>query len=951
MHEPIQTMRKSLQLLTAALVLSTNLLFAGNPVSGSRYQMPANVTADDYIAKTIILKVKDQYRGQCSNENVNIPSVQRVLANMGQVDIHKIFPNHQKPSRETNEYGNKLVDLSLIYEMHYKSDVDLIKSINALLNTGALEFAEPKFLPKVSAYTPNDPQQSTQWFLAKVKLFDAWGVQQGDTNVVIGITDTGTDTDHPDLAANIKHNYADPINGIDDDNDGYIDNFSGWDVGENDNDAQVGNCGTCDHGSHVSGCADAVTDNGVGVAGPGFKCKFIPVKIADATGALTKAYEGITYAADAGCQIINCSWGGAGGGSFGQQVIDYATFNKNSLVVVAAGNNNSSIEFFPAAYNNAFCIAATSTNDSKSSFSNYGSYIDVCAPGSNIYSTVYDNSYVSYSGTSMASPIAAGCAAIVKSQNPSFNALQIGEQLRITADNIYSVPANGGLLNQLGSGRINLYNALVSSGPSVRANNLNVVDNNDNVFIVNDTLRITGDFTNYLSPTTALGVTLTTTSTYVTILDGSTTVGVLGTMATTNNIADPFTVKINANAPQNTVITFKLTFTDGSYTSFQIFKETVNVDYLNITMNDVFTTNSSKGRLCYNSVSQADGLGFDYQNNGTLAYETGFMVGTSSGVSDNVRGASAGATDEDFAVVQTIQKNDPPVWSDFDTYGKFNDNVAPVSQHLTVSHRSASWINAPDSKYHIFEYTIKNTGSSTLSNLWAGIMSDWDIQTYANNKAAEDAGLKMGYAWCTDAGGLYAGIKLLTSVGGFNHYAIDNVTGGGGLDLSNGFDDSEKFTALSTSRATAGGTGTGNDVIDVVGTGPFTLATNDSVTVAFALIAGNELDDIQSSATQAQIKYDLMTAIKENNGAIITSNAYPNPAKSQVIIPFYLRTVSPVQLEVVDNMGRVLESRKLTSVVAGENQITLDVANYANGIYHFRLSSAQGTAAGTIQKM
>lgn len=945
-------MRKSLQLLAAVLMLSTNLLFAGNVGSGSRYQLPANVTADDYMSKTIVLKVKEQYRGLCSNENVNIPSVQRVLSSIGTTDIHKIFPRHQKPARETNEYGMKLIDLSLMYQLHYNSNADLIKSINALLNTGVLEFAEPKFLPKVFAYTPNDPQQSSQWFLAKIKLFDAWGVQQGDTNVVIGIVDTGTDTDHPDLAANIKHNYADPVNGIDDDNDGFIDNFSGWDVGENDNDAQVGSCAVCDHGSHVSGCADAVTDNNVGVAGPGFKCKFLPVKIADAAGVLSHSYEGITYAADAGCQIINCSWGGSGGGSFGQQIIDYATINKNSLVVVAAGNNSSSLEFFPAAFNNAFCIAATNTNDSKASFSNYGSYIDVCAPGNNIYSTVFDNSYVSYSGTSMASPIAAGCAAIIKSQNPSFNAWQIGEQLRITADNIYGVSGNSGYPDQLGSGRINLYNALINSGPSVRANNISVTDNNDNVFIVNDTLRITGDFTNYLSPTTALGVVLSTNSTYVTIIDGTTTVGVLGTMATTNNMADPFTVKVNSNAPQNTVITFKLTFTDGSYTAFQIFKETVNVDYLNITMNDVFTTNTSKGRLCYNNVSQAEGLGFDYQNNGTLAYETGFMVGTSSGVSDNVRGASGGNTDDDFAVLQTIQKNDPAVWSDFDTYGKFRDNIAPVSQHVTVSHRSASWVSTPATKYHIFEYSIMNTGPSTLNNLWAGIMSDWDIQTYANNKADEDAGLKMGYAWCTDAGGFFAGIKLLTNVGGFNHYAIDNITGGsGGLDLSNGFDDAEKFAALSTPRATAGGTATGNDVIDVVGTGPFTLAANDSVVVAFALIAGNELADIQYSATQAQIKYDLMTAIKENNGDIITSNAYPNPAKSQVIIPFYLRTVSPVQLEVVDNMGRVLETRKLTGVVTGENQITLDVAHYANGIYHFRLSSAQGAAAGTIQKM
>ena len=168
---------------------------------------------------------------------------------------------------------------------------------------------------------------------------------------MIGIIDTGTDPDHPDLAANLKHNYADPINGLDDDGDGYVDNFNGWDLGESDNDATV-NANT--HGSHVSGCAAAVTDNGVGVASPGFNCKFLPVKISNAGGTLTMGYEGIVYAADHGCNVINCSWGGGGGGALGQNAIDYATINKDALVVCAAGNNSSNQTFYPAAYNYVF---------------------------------------------------------------------------------------------------------------------------------------------------------------------------------------------------------------------------------------------------------------------------------------------------------------------------------------------------------------------------------------------------------------------------------------------------------------------------------------------------------------------------------------------------------------------------------------------------------------------
>jgi hypothetical protein len=210
----------------------------------------------------------------------------------------------------------------------------------------------------------------------------------------------------------------------------------------------------------------------------------------------------------------------------------------------------------------------------------------------------------------------------------------------------------------------------------------------------------------------------------------------------------------------------------------------------------------------------------------------------------------------------------------------------------------------------------------------------------------------MGYAYCTDAGGFYAGIKLLTNNAGFNHYAIDNITGGsGGVDLSNGYDEAEKFTTLSTPRATAGGAGTGNDVIDVVSTGPFTIATGDSVTVAFALICGNELGDIQASATAAQIKYDLATAVNENNGSIVTINAYPNPATNSTVIPFYLRKMNTVRMEVVDINGRLIRTENIKNVNLGENQITLDLTGYATGLYHFRLIAGEEVATGAIQKL
>jgi serine protease len=940
-------MNKSI--LSLGLLISFAIGITTSNAKTSRYFLQPGVTTADYAANTIIFKVKPAYRTYCSESAINIPAFQKLLVGMNTIRVNKIYPRHTPPAQLTNELGQKFVDLSLIYELQYASNADLIKSINSIINSGIVEYAEPKFIPTVS-FIPNDPQLGNQSFLGKIQAYDAWDIVQGDTNTVIGITDTGSDMDHPDLVNKIKLNYADPINGIDDDGDGFVDNYRGWDVGESDNNPQVGNCGTCSHGSHVSGCAAAQTDNNIGVASPGYKCMYLPVKIANASGSLTKAYEGIVYAADHGCQIINCSWGGQGGGTYGQDIVDYATINKNSLVVVAAGNNASNLNFYPAAYNYALCVAATNINDSKANFSNYGGYIDICAPGSGIFSTYFDNAYSSQSGTSMASPIVAGCAGIVKSYFPSYNAQQIGEQLRVTADNIYNIPSNATYLNQLGSGRVNLFSAVTLNSVSVRVNNINIVDNNDNILVVNDTMRITGNIINYLDPTTNLILTLTTTSPYVTILDGSTTVGAMSTLSTTNNLSDPFTVKINPNAPQNAVVAFKLLIQDGSYNDFQLFNATVNVDYLNITINEVITTNTSNGGLCYNSQAQTDGLGFSYPGDTSLTYEAGFMVGINGNVSDNVRG-TATTNDDDFAAINVIQKHEPGIWSDYDTYGKFNDQLNTNPIGVDVSYRSMSWSNAPDNKYHIFEYTIKNTNSTALNNLYAGIMSDWDIMAYANNKAAEDLALKMGYIYSTDVNGLYGGIKLLTS-GGFKHYAIDNITGGGGgVDISGGYSSTLKYQTLSTNRANAGGAGTGNDVIDVVSTGPFSIAAGDSIIVAFAMIAGSELGSIQSSAIAAQNQYNLVTSIQENpNSELVVGEAYPNPSSDNLTIPIFLKNASTVNVSLVDNLGREVLKFEYLRLAAGQQQLNLSMNDLTNGLYHYVVRSKNALMSGSVVK-
>ncbi|MGQ0828344.1 MAG: S8 family serine peptidase [Bacteroidota bacterium] len=929
--------------------IAAQTINADTKYSGTHFKMPDNIQPGDYMDRTVIIKVNAKYRSNCSAASIENGSFKELYTAIGGSGLKKKFPNTKAPVRYTNAQGQRFADLSLIYEFSYSASISLEKVINKFISLQLFEYVEPHYIPH-SCYTPNDPDMLFQYAMTNIQAENAWGVNtttaRGDTNVVIGIADTGVEPAHSDLVKNIKYNYADTIGAGDEDSDGYIDNYRGWDLADNDNDPFWGGN---PHGVHVSGIAAASVDNATGMAGVGFNCKFLPVKVADASGTLIKAYEGITYAAEHGCAVINCSWGGAGGGQLGQDVVTYATINKNSLVVAAAGNDGADQLFFPASYDYVISVGSTKDDDRRASTSNYNYTVDVCAPGESIYSTYSGNSFSFQSGTSMASPCAAGAAAIIKSFYPSYTALQIGARLKTTCDNIYPLMSPT-YKDKLGSGRINLYRAITDAVmPSVTMSLRNITDNDDNAFVVGDTLDISGNYTNYLGPAVNLTATLSTTSVFINMLDNTTTLGAIATMGVANNNADPFKVRIVAGTPQNQSVTFKITYSDPatSYTAVEYFTVVVNVDYINIAINDIATSVNGRGRIGYNADNQVGGLGFNYMNQGTILYDAGFMIGIDTlQVSDAVRGTAAGSNDADFQSVVNVRRMVPSVFSEFDVDGKFNDNPsASGSLPVSVHHQAFAWTTAGDRKYVILQYIISNTGTVPLTNLYAGICADWDINisTYASNRASFDSLNKMGYVYYTGINGTYAGIKLLTNSAPVVHYAIDNVAGGsGGVDLyGGGFDSKEKYTALSKNRVNAGVSGAGADVIDVVSTGPYTVAAGDSIKVAFALIAGDSLADLKKSAINAQIKYDGLTVVgipKVENANRNVMNIYPNPASRESIIDISIAETATVELKIFNILGKEITTIVSEKMQAGAHHFLYDTSLLSNGVYYYQLS-------------
>ncbi|HEX9758433.1 MAG TPA: S8 family serine peptidase [Nitrospiria bacterium] len=331
-----------------------------------------------------------------------------------------------------------------------------------------VEYVEPNGLFQIQL-TPNDTRFSELYGMhntgqtggtvdADIDTPEAWDIQTGTGTIIVADIDTGVDYNHSDLAANMWTNSGEiPNNGIDDDGNGFVDDYRGWDFVSNDNNPMDDH----GHGTHTSGTVAAVGNNGIGVAGVTWNAQIMPVKFLNASGGGTFAAgaAAIIYAADMGAHISSNSWGcGPSSGCFSQVVEDAIAYanTKGMLFIVAAGNSNNNNDgtiFYPCTANqpNVICVAATDHNDQKAGFSNYGATtVDLGAPGVNTLSTTPNNTYSVFSGTSMATPHVAGAAALLLSHSPSLTVDQVRSALFNHVDLIPSMAGRtvtGGRLN------------------------------------------------------------------------------------------------------------------------------------------------------------------------------------------------------------------------------------------------------------------------------------------------------------------------------------------------------------------------------------------------------------------------------------------------------------------------------------------------------------------------
>lgn len=764
------------------------------------YRLPSGVSRDQISDQWIIVKLKETATslGDARNE---------VVA------LHEI------------EAGKRSV-LDGMCKVKLQKGEDPIELINRLLKNENVLYAEP-ILDYQPLYLPSDPDNITnQGYLNQISAPAAWDITRGDDDITIAIIDSGLDLDHEDLSSSIWTNDDDPIDGLDNDGNGYVDDFYGYDFADEDNDP---NADGSSHGTRVGALAGADTDNSVGLSGVGFNSKIAALKGFRTIGTTSNnLFEAIIYAADNGMQVLNLSWGSLRDGLQSEQdIIDYAVLEKNAVVVAAAGNTNVDGKFHPASYDNVLSVGAVSSSDNKWSSSTFNYSVDLMAPGVAIYSALKDDEYGVDNGTSYASPMVAGTAALVLSEFPELNARQVMERIRVSVDDIYDVGSNSSFEGKLGMGRLNVFNAVSKTNlKSLRVRNFEAETSISSALFFGDTVTVTANFTNFLNTLSNPLISISSPDNNFTIIQNSLSPGRITTL---EEKTLSFEIVLDQALEPNTELAVRLDYSDGTYADFQFLETVTAPDYFDMGSNLKMTV-AGNGNLAFADASFEEGIGMEF-NGSTILKHAGILLATSeTAVSDNiVSGYSFDGREQDFTNRTNFKLLHHPVADQFG-YSAFEDEA----NQLLIEQSSYSFDNED---FLILKYRVVNNSNSELTDLNFGFFSDFDLGSGIANKAEFEQ--SEGYFLTKDTSeALFVGTKIIGD--GTARYSAMDISNENGntADIEDVFSDTEKYDFLRNQQIdSAGILGIGNDVAMINGLtfNPIPAYESEFVTVILAL--------------------------------------------------------------------------------------------------------------------
>ncbi|MGB3477790.1 MAG: S8 family serine peptidase [bacterium] len=772
--------------------------------------------------------------------------------------IDKIFKSAEKHSvvQYIETPQGKIVQIPQlfnVYRLTFPEASDIQELVRIFTWNPYVEYAEPNYLAQM-CLTPNDPLFGQQWGFTKIQASDAWDIETGDTSVVIGILDTGIDTNHIDLASHLWVNTDEiPGNGIDDDGNGYIDDIYGWNFVDDTSDVDDG----AGHGSHCAGIVSAVTDNSIGVAGTSWDSKLMAVKVLNnnGVGLYSDIAQGIYYAADNGAKVINMSLGGYAFSQMWEDALVYAY--ATSVPVGAAGNDAVVDSFYPACFDVVLGVAGTDSVDIKWDGSNYGEWVDLSAPAVFILSTKLDDNYGYFTGTSEAAPFVSGVAALVASYKPTFSTGAIMNMITNNTDPIDSL--NPGYAGMLGSGRLNAYKVLIGdSFPDLVVYSDTIDDSsgdNDGIPDAGETVNLILVLQNNGTDATGVSTILHTDDIDITISDSTASFGDILAREKGANSSDVFTFSVSDTCPQHDVL-FQLYITanSGAFEDTVEFSIATQAEY---NVSGIIDTNTTWHKGTYIVVGNTL-----VQSGVTLTIEPGAEIRIDPGLYIRVDGnLNAIGTEEDSII---FTRNDTTArWDRL----WFTSGSRDTIKYCRIEWAGNTGILSEGDSLYVGYSTISNNFQPSGADYGAGIHSSGSAtithNAITNNSSGSDGG----------GGGIYVdGLATISNntisynfapYGGGGIWAVGNVT----IANNSIFCNSDSMGGQGAGIRCEGTISiTGNEITDNFerdGGGGGIYSRSGTVTITYNIISNNSTEmygaGIYIYSGSALIKYNTIS--------------------------------------------------------------------------------------------
>ncbi|MDA3844497.1 MAG: S8 family peptidase [Candidatus Kapabacteria bacterium] len=823
------------------------------------------------------------------------------------------------------------------YIVKFESDMSAEDYCAYLMRTNpSVELAEPRYPAKLM-WVPSDKyvESGQQDVLNIIHAYEAWEIYRGDTNIVIGISDNGTDQNHEDLLGNIATNWADTIDDADNDDNGYKDDFRGYNMAwETDGRPAWNTLHGHNHGTMTAGVAAAHTNNALGIAGIGALCRFFPIKAGSYGGEYVDyGYESITYAAVRGFKVLNCSWGNENQSysQIEQDIVNYAVA-KDVALIVSGGNYGGRIPWYPAAYDGVLGVGEVTSTDMHTATS-MGWHIEIMAQGTGLWTTDFDNSYTSNtSGTSFAAPVVAGVTALARGKYPYLTARQAIEFVRQCTDDISH---KNGAVEHFIPGRVNMLKAVTLLPflmPSIRPvekitkTTAGIVSNR---FSVGDVVLFSIDAFYYLGDAKNLSFELSVLEDYknsISLIDSS--IDLESVDGDSEVKLDGFKFKIEAENKNKVYLRIDIGGEEG-YHDFFIMPFTPTLDYTIFENNNIRFSVSDRATIGFGgNENNRQGIGFVYKELGNQLYKSSMMLCEDNlKVETAVYWSTGSADNNDFESVKSF--TDPDKFT-----GIFNDyNAVAPAIDLEITHKYAKL--EENENVATVEITLKNTNvERTITNLSAGYYFDWDLgidpennlvrlfpEAIPNTYASEWAAAELAYtefefpvfAAAVSCGVLGAEAQAAGLVRDIHDIytgpTIKNALNSGTSIQDEGVEDINMVVGMRFSES---------------------IAPGDSVSYFMYFGGGDTEKELANELREKMLSTDIQEIEYASNFAVSVS---PVPAVDLLNLYIESTTASAISINIYDLSGRkIVDTINRFGNVSGRS-IGIDISTLETGVY------------------